>query len=53
MKDFKIDIDKLERIVTHLPTGIQFRFTPTDTEPEGLDPDKVSKADDFFPFYSC
>jgi len=46
MKDFKIDTDELERIVTHLPSGIQFRFTPTDTAPEGLDPDSVLLYDD-------
>lgn len=46
MKDFKIDTDELERIVTHLPSGIKFRFTPTDAEPEGLDPDNVLLYDD-------
>ncbi|SEL00287.1 hypothetical protein [Parapedobacter koreensis] len=46
MKDFKIDTDELERIVTHLPTGIKFRFSPTDTEPEVLDPGSVLLYDD-------
>lgn len=46
MKDFKIDADELERIATHLPTGIRFRFSPTDKEPEGLDPDSVLLYDD-------
>ncbi|MGK6352265.1 hypothetical protein [Parapedobacter sp. DT-150] len=46
MKDFKINVDVLEKIATHLPTGMKFKFYPTDVAPVDLTDQQVLLYDD-------